>query len=902
MTKLNSDAWASDIRRILAPLDLARAREAEIAQELAQHLQDRYSELRRGGATDADARRDALSELDDRDLLRELTGIERRAAEPLALGSPAPRGGFAHGAWQDLRFGARLLVKDRGASFVVVLTLALAIAANGIVFGLADLFLLRPLPFGNAPRLVTIYGADHDQMQDRQRLSLPDYLDVSAQNTVFDEVIALRRGEQLSMTGIGEPTAVGAAFVTPNAFRGWAVPAAIGRTILPDEGAPGRNAVAVLSHHFWKAHFAEDTSIVGRTVLLNGRSFTIVGVVTPDIELGNLVDIDVWLPLEITAGEHRSERATTVFGLLKPSASLMSANAELATIGDRIARDHPETNSGWRLHAITLRESTAGSTTWVILALLGVIVGLVLVVACANVATVMLARASARRRELALRVAIGATRGRLVRQLVSEGLLIGVASGIGGLLLTSGGLTAFKTLSPELFFQRLTVNGNLLAFACALSVVTPMLFGVLPALQASRPNLNEDLKEGGRDSAASVRGNRSRSVLVVMQVAFALTVLIVSGLIVRTVVALENVPLGMNPDGLLTVRVRFDPPRYADDAARLRAVNAIVARLSALPGVTSAAAMRSLPIVDAEPRRTFTIAGRGSPERAAAEWMNEASASADYAKTIALPVFEGRMWADADRAGGWSVALVNREAARRYWPSRSPVGDRITLLDANGRGDDREIAIIGVVDNVPIGDLSEPPPPRFYRPLATAVSLTSVAFAIRAGGDPTLMAPTIREALRAEDRDLAASQVRPARREIDNTLRTYNLILSLFVGFATVGLLVAATGVYGVTAFSVGQRRHEIGVRVALGATAADVLRLVASRTVRLLCMGAAVGVLGGWAIGVAMRRILFGVGAADPLTYAAVLVLVAGCAAIATYLPAHRALAIDPVSVLKRE
>ncbi len=588
----------------------------DMAEEVAQHLRDQYAELRAAGYSHQDAMKTTASEIAD--------------VNP----NDWPRRGVIGGLWQDLRFGARLLVKDRGASTVVVVTLALAIAANGIVFGLADLLLLRPLPFGNAHRLVAVFGVDHQQGHDRQRLSLPDYRDVVEQSTVFEDVAAFRRGQQLSLTGAGDPIAVSAAMVTANVFRTWGVPAVAGRTILPDEGAPGRNAVAALAHRFWKSHFAGDPSIVGRAILLNGRSYTVVGVIAPEIELGNLSETDLWVPFEASGAERRDERASTVFGLLKPGATLANANSELATIGERLARAYPATNGTWGLFAITLRESIAGSTTWIILALLGLVVGLVLVVACANVATVMLARASARRREIAVRVALGATRGRLVRQLVSEGLLIGVASGVVGLLVTYLGLTAFRTLSPEVFFQRLSINANLLTFAFALSIATPILFGVMPALQSSRPNLNEDLKEGGRESSFSVRGNRSRSVLVVAQVGFALAVLIVSGLIVRTVIGLERVPLGMNPDGVLTTRVRFDPPNYADEGARLRAIESILARLSSLPGVTAATAVRSLPIAEAEPRRQFTIAGRAAPPAGSAPWAMEAATLGEYGRAI----------------------------------------------------------------------------------------------------------------------------------------------------------------------------------------------------------------------------------------------------------------------------
>jgi predicted permease len=895
--------WRYRIARRLEGLHLEPTREAEVVDELSQHLDDRYDELRAGGASEDAARRDALAELDAADLVRELTGIAPTAREPLALGS-AQKASLVGGWWQDLRFGARLLVKDAGASLVIVITLALAIAANAIVFGFTDLLLLRPLPIKNTDRLVTIYGVDHRLGQDRQRVSIPDYLDIKAQNTVFEDVLAMTRGRQVSLTGANEPLAVAVTDVTPNLFRLWDVPAATGRLLLPGEDVPGRSDVAVLAHHFWATRFAADPAVVGRAITLNGRRYSVVGVVTPSIEIGTLGDIDVWLPLELSQFTAREDRSVTVMGLLKPGASLAGVNAELTTIGDRLARAYPVTNTDWRPFAVSLRESTAGRSTWILLTLLAIVVGLVLLVACANVATVMLARASARRREIAVRIALGATRARLVRQLVSEGLLLGLVSGAVGLLLAHGGLVAFRTLSPETFFQRLAMNGNLLAFGFALSIVAPVLFGVLPALQSSQPNLNEDLKDGGRDASSSVRGNRSRSVLVVAQVAFALAVLIVSGLIVRTVVGIEHVPLGMNPRGLLTMRVRLDPPKFEDDGARLRTVESMLDRLGAVPGVTAAAAMSGLPLLDGEPVRRFTVAGRAASRPSDAPWAVEAATFGDYERAIGLPLLEGRTWQPGDSAAVWAVALVNREAVRRYWPSRSPVGERITILDAKGQADGQALEIIGVVDNVIGAEPTEPPPPRVYRPLQSPQgrSLASVAFIVRASGDAAAVAPAVRAALRAEDRDLAVSEVRTFGSQVAGSLRTFDLIMGLFTSFAAIGLVVAVTGIYGVTAFSVAQRRHEIGVRLALGATAADVVRLIAGRTFRLIGIGAGLGIAGGWAIGLSMRNLLFGVGATDPATYAAVLSLVAFCAFVATYLPAHRAMSIDPMTVLKRE
>jgi putative ABC transport system permease protein len=889
--------WRHDIAVRLAPLQLPPTREAEVVEELSQHLDERYAELRASGASDAAARRDVLAELDEGALIRGLMSVEGPRTEPLVLGGGAR--GIAGGVWQDLRFGARMLVKDAGASLVILITLGLAIAANAMVFGLADLILLRPLPIGNTTRLATVHGKD-TEARDRSRLSIPEYLDVKAQCSICEDTLAMTRDQQMTLAGAGDPIAVSAAYATANLFHLWQVSPAIGRLMVRGEDAPGRDPVVVLAHHFWSAHFAADPAVVGRAILLNGRSYTVVGVVTPTIEIGNLAAVDVWVPLEISASAARDDRSNTVMALLKPGASLDAFNAELATISTRLSKAYPATNGDWHLFAISLRESTVGNSTMLLLALLGVVVGLVLVVACANVATVMLARASARRREIAVRVALGATRSRLIRQLISEGLLLGVASGSLGVLLAYGGLTAFKMLSPEAFFLRLAINTNLLAFSFGLSLVTPMLFGVLPALQSSRPNLHEDLKDGGRDAASAVRGSRSRSVLLVAQVAFALAVLLVSGLIVRAVVRVEHIELGVVPRGLLTVRMRLDPPKFPNDEARLSAVDALLDRLAIVPGVVSAGVARMIPVVDGEPTGRFTIAGQPMPAAKDAPSVALADVYGDYASAVGLTVLEGRTWRSDERARGRTFALVNREAARRYWTGGSAVGAHITMIDAQGGPAGGPLEIIGVVDNV-VGDPTLPAPPRVYRSFAGR-PMESLALVVRASGDSTAIAPAVRSALRAENGDLAMSDLRTFDEQVGNELRTFNLIMAMFAGFAAIGLLVAVTGIYGVTAFWVGQRRHEIGVRLALGATRVDVMRLIAGRTFRLIAIGATAGVFLGWAIGLGMRNLLFGVSAGDPATYVAVLAIVALCATAATYLPAHRALRIDPMAVLKRD
>ncbi|HLG53829.1 MAG TPA: ABC transporter permease [Vicinamibacterales bacterium] len=892
--------WRDAILHRLVGLRLAPAREAEILDELSQHLEDRFNELRTAGVADEAAAREALSELDETDLVRELTRVERDTLqEPMAIGSAGP-GRLTGGLWHDVRFGGRLLAKHKSVTLVIVVTLALAIAANAIVFGLADLLFIRPLPFANAARLTQVFAIDQRTGSDREVLSVPQFLDVARQASSFDQVAAMMP-RQLSLTGVGEPQAVGALMVTANLFETVGLDAFAGRTFRPGEDTPGRSSVVALSHRFWTTRFGADRALIGRTVRLNGVDHTVVGVVTPAIEVGTMGQVDVWLPLETASVvNRRRERALAVFGRLSEGQTVATANAELATIATRLRRDYPVTDADLQLHALSSRSANVDTNTPTITALLAIIVGVVLLLACANVATVMLARATARQREMAVRLALGATRGRLVRQLISEGLLLGLLAGGVGVALAAAGVAGVRRLSPDAYVQLLAINTNLLLFVFALSLVAPVLFGVVPALRLSRPDLNDALKEGARDGGPSRRSTRGRTLLVVTQVAFALTVLIIAGLVVRSVIVQERTPLGVATDGVLCMRVRFDPPKYVDNAARVRAVNALLTRMNAVPGVVATAAMSRTPIVDTEPLQQFTIVGGPAPVPGQTPWAVESAITEAYGSTFSVPLVEGRLWTEDDRRLSAPVAALSREAAKRYWPGESPIGQRIVMLDGTGSPVGDPIEIVGVVDDVKSSAVTQPAPPRIYRPLTQTPE--NVAFAVRVRGDAAWSALSVREAVRDEDRDLAVADIRTFATMLEAQGRTRELLIALFTGFAGIGLVLAVTGVYGVTAFSVEQRRREVGLRLALGATTRDVIRLLVTRSFRPIATGMVLGTLGGWAISRTMRGQLFGTGVFDPSTYLTVIAIVAISGLIASLVPARRAASVDPMSVLKRE
>jgi putative ABC transport system permease protein len=802
--------------------------------------------------------------------------------------------------FNDIRLGGRLLLKSPSYSAVVVLTLALAIGANTIIFSFADLFLLRPLPLGDPDRTVTLYSVDTQRGLQRARTSLPDFLDWRAANTTFEQMAAHQQAAY-TLTRSGDPMRITALRATANLPGLWQLKTVAGRTFLPREDTPGAAKVAVLSHRFWREHFVGDPAVVGRSLTLNGEPYTVVGILTDEIEIGTMIAIDVWIPLTVDAASaRRDDRVLAVSARLKPGVRFAQAAAELPAIAQRLEREYPATNAGWSARALTLRESIAGPQAWIILLLLVIVVALVLVIACANVANMMLARASARAKEMAVRLALGAGRLRLVRQLMGESVLLGLAGGAIGLGLARGGLKAIQAASNEPFFKMLVINSHVLEFALILSVIAPLAFSLVPALQASNADLNDALKEGGRRASGGAKGRRSRAVLVVSQLALALMLLVVAGLITRTVAAIEHVPTGIDPSNVLTLQVQLDPPTYRDVARAVTFADQLAERLRALPGARAAAVTSRLPLIAPEPAVRFHVQGQAVGTAKDTPWANEIAIAGDYLRVFNVRLAAGRALSARDDAAAVKVAVISREAARRYWgAAASPLGARIETLGEDATRS--TVDIVGVVDDVKSADLTEPMPPRIYVPLAQHPE-RSVAFAVRTEGDPASMAPSVRAAIRAADADLAVSQIQPLTTLLFDAFREDRVLVGMFLAFAFVALLLSGAGLYGVTAYSVSQRTHEIGIRLALGASAGDVLTLIVGQNARLVAAGALIGVLGGFGLGAAMRSILYRVGSTDPATFAGVLAILTLVAFLASYLPARRATRVDPLDCLRIE
>jgi putative ABC transport system permease protein len=796
---------------------------------------------------------------------------------------------------QDVRYGARVLTRQPGFTGVVALTLALAIGANTVIFSIASFLLLRPLPFRDHQTLAAVFAVDPQRGSDRELVSAPDFLEWRQQSTVFEQLGAFAN-ETYTLTGRGEPVRLSALGVTANLFDVWRVEVTLGRGFHAGEDRPGAAPVVALSHGFWQRQMAGNPNVLGESLMLDGRAHTIVGVVTREMELGNMSLLDVWTPMVLDANGPRDARRLRVYGRLSVGASVDQASVEMATIAERQARDHPTTNEGWSAHAMPLLQSMTGNNTGLILTLLSLVVTLVLVIACANVANLMLARAVVRKKELAVRASLGAGRVRLVRQLVTESLLLGVLGGVLGLALAMGGLAIIKAVSFEPFFQQIEVDYRVLTFVAVLSLATPLLFSLLPAIHAARVNLNQALTEGAGRTSGGLKGRHSRNALVVAQLSLATMLLVLSTLIVRVAIAQARLDFGFNPENILTLQLELEGPRYPDDDAVGRFYEDALGRLARLPGVSNASTTSSLPVFDRLSPAPFAIEGRPvEPDLADRPWALDVTISPDYFSTFDIPLRHGRAFTTGDRASAQHVVIISTETAQRYWPDDDPLDRRIRLTD-----NERWLTIVGIVDDVfNRQELVEGFDPQLYLPAAQHPR-RALAFAIRTTSEAADLAPLVRGELRKGDPNQAVYDVKTMAQVFRDQLASDRVIFGMFISFAVVALILASAGLYGLMSYSVAQRTQEFGVRLALGAQGRDVVLQVVRHALKLVAIGLVLGLLGGLGLAHAIASLLFGVEPSDPTIYGGVAAVLVIVAVVASYLPARRALALGPVRALR--
>ena len=800
------------------------------------------------------------------------------------------------GLLQDLRYSARQLRKSVGFSVVAVITLALAIGANTAVFSVVDQVLLHPLPYPDSGRIVKL--SQTFQGLPTYDASPANHLDWVSQSQVFAEMAA-SRGWQGSLSAGDRPDRVKGTMATPSFFHLFGIEPILGRGLEASDAQPGNDHVVVLGYGLWQRYFAADRAIVGRDIRLNGEQYTIVGVMPPNFSPDDYGEL--WLPSPWGVPTHplvpdqdprqfRGRNYLDVWARLKPGVTVQQARAELDTIGRRLEKQYPDSNGNVGVTFSPLHEYIVGDIRPVLLVLLAAVV-IVLLIGCANVANLLLARATARAKEISIRTALGATRRRLLRQLLTESVLLALVGGGLGLLLAILAVPSLLALSPPDIrqFQQIGINREVLAFSFLASVVCGIVFGLLPALQSSRSNPNEFLKEGERGSTAH-RG-RTRSVLVIAEVGLSLVLLVGAGLLVKSFARLMDVNAGFDPDHLLTFNLGLPPS--TDSVHQLAFYQQVMQRLQALPGVQAVGAVSRLPLAGGNSSRSFNVPGV------------EKSYDADirvstpgYFRAMRIPLLKGRSFSDSDLGGSLNVAVVNDALARTVFPGQDPIGKQIT----NFGPDNLTLQIIGVVGNVRHVGLDADPNSEIYQLLGQA-QWPSMFVAIRsATSDPTSVTAEAQNAVWSVNKDVPLANVRTMQEVIANSVQRRKFSMLLLTIFAVAAMLLAAVGLYGVMSYSVAQRTHEIGIRMALGARRPDVLTLVVKQGMVLALMGIAAGSVLSLAMTRLISGMLFGITATDPLTFAAVAALLGTVAFLANYLPARRASKVEPMVALRYE
>src|SRR4051812_11815719 len=814
-------------------------------------------------------------------------------------------GGMLETFLQDVRYAARTLAKRPGFTAVAVLTLALGVGANTAIFSVVEAVLLRALPYRHAERAVVVWENYRTRNQPRNVVNPANFLDWQGQAKSFDQMAAFV-DRRYNLTGAGEPEEVPAQLATPNLFKLLGAEAALGRTFTPEDGKPGHKDVAILSHGLWQRRFGGTPGIIGRVLSLNGNSVTVIGVMPPDfkwfIQENSLTGkpADLWAPMSFSEEPPlRRGRYLQTVARLAPGVSLTQAQAEMDAIAGRLESQYADFNRGWGVSVVPLRDQLAGEIRPALLVLLGA-VAFVLLIACVNVANLLLARAAGRHKEIAIRSSIGAGRRRIIRQLLTESLLLALLGGALGLLLSRGCIAALVALSPAnlLGAGQIGVDLPVLAFTLAVTFLTGIVFGLAPALEASRVNLSESMKESSLGNAGSPRGRRVRDVLIVAEVGLALVLLVGAGLMVRSFLRLEAVNPGFKAANLLTMRVALPASKYPDDAKVLAFFRQALANLRTLPGVSSASAVSALPFAGLGAATAFTIEGRTALATADKLITDVRVVDEEYFRALKIPLVAGRTFTRQEAIEERKVAVINEAMARKYFAGENPLGKRIVVeMSVNPTPTE----IIGVVGDARYAKLDDELRPMVYwtPPHLTYSSMTLV---LRTAGDPENLAAAARREILAIDKDQPVSDVRTMESWLAEAMARTRFGTLLLGAFAGLALTLAAVGIYGVMSHSVAQRRQEIGVRMALGAQARDVLRLVIRQGLALVLVGVVLGLLGALALTRVMKSLLYQVSVTDPLTFAAIVLLLTGVSWVACYIPARRATRVDPLTALRYE
>jgi predicted permease len=796
----------------------------------------------------------------------------------------------------NVRRALRSLRRAPAFTLAAVATLALGIGANTAIFSVVSGVLLRPLPYPDSDRLTIVWGRHVSIGQ--ETASLPDFLDWRAQAGSF-EALAAMTNTRFNLTGAGEPEVARGALATAGFFRLFGVTPALGRDFREDEERGAAPRIAMLGEDYWRRRFGGRPDIVGQEIMLSGVAHTVVGIVPAALRLEQ--PVEVWRPLVTDSTLPRRSDFLTVFGRLRPGVPLERAQEEMITVAARLEAQYPATNAGWSAEVVSLREQVVGEIRPALLVFMGA-VALVLLVACANVANLMLARVAARSRELGVRAALGASRGRIAAELLLECALVALLGGVAGLLIAVWGIDAMRSLQPGTIprLEEIGVDLRVLGFTFGLSLLTGMLFGLAPVWRFTGRDLRAGLVEGGRGVAGGRSLHRTRAGLVLGEVALAFVLLAGAMLLLRSFDRLQQVDPGFAADGVLTARVSLPRVKYQEEDRRRAFAAALLDRVAVQPGVRDAALVSDAPLGDSPPYWGFEIAGAEAPPPGAVLDAAVFMTSPGYFSTLRIPLVEGRFYDAGDHAGAEDVVVISQAMARRFWPGRSPLGARITFGDSR----DPDVAwlrVVGVAGDVRHERLSDEPYPQAYLPLAQTPA-RSVVLAVRAAGDPLALVPGVRASLAELDPDLPLTDVATLEERKAVSLARPRVNLAVLGGFALAALVLAAVGIYGVVAYGVVQRTRELGLRMALGAGGASLLRMVIRQGMTPVLAGIGLGFVAALAANRVLRGLLFGVEAGDPVTFAAVTCFLVAVALAAIYLPARRAARSDPMVALRSE